>query len=84
MYEPMWWAFLLKPFFGIAFAAFLLYGSHFIARAIYAVFPGGRVKDYLFLGWNKGRTADRTDSEQRVLDHPPLIGRECRKDAPRL
>lgn len=84
MDQPVWWALLLKPFIGIVFVAFLLFGSNFIARLIYAVMPRGKVRDYLFQGWKGGRTARRTDAEQRVLNDPPLLNRESGKDSTRL
>lgn len=79
-----WWVFLLKPWFGLVYIFLLFVSVHWIARAIYRVFPKGRVKDYLFLGWNGGGSRRSSKPEQSVLDHPPLLGRESSKDSTRL
>ena len=76
------WALLLKPFIGIAILAVMYFGSHWIAAVIRWLMPNGRVKDYLFDGWDDGHSRNATSArdEMRYLtdDGSPLIGREPR------
>ena len=79
-----WWIYLLRPWFGIAYVFLLFLAVHWIARAIYRVFPSGRGKDYLFMGWQGSRASRSTKAEQRILDNAPLLRREGSKDSTRF
>ena len=79
-----WWVFLLKPWFGLVYIVLLLLSVHWIARVIYRIFPDGKVKDYLFLGWNGGGASRSAKPEQRILDDTTLLRRESPEDSSRL
>lgn len=82
--DDLWWIYLLRPFIGIAYLALLFFGAKFIAMGIYRVFPSGKVKDYLFLGWKGRRPGRSAKPEQSVLDNPSLLSRERPEDSTRL
>lgn len=75
---------MLRPWFVLAYVFLLFLTVHWIARAIYRVFPRGKVKDYLFMGWQGRRASRGPDAEQRILDNAALLSREGSKDSTRF
>jgi hypothetical protein len=57
----------LKPFIGIAVLAVLYFGARYVATALHWLMPNGRVKEYLFRGWQGRGARPATDPNKRLL-----------------
>lgn len=82
--EPWSWSLILKPLAVVLIAAayyfLVIKGSQTIGRFI----PDGKLKDFLFRERGTGRPQQPTGPAEKVLDNPPLVGTDTRKDGPGL
>jgi hypothetical protein len=80
------WGLLLKPLLGIAFLAALFGLSRILKIGLKAVFPEGRVKEYLFRGDVPGADIASHDASASHggFDDPAITGRKAGENPPRL